>query len=96
MEVLTKTQINNVVEWMNQWEQLRNTAIPIRFEQDWTKQLDYHLNGDELETPPIGLVPKWIRDEQRKKEIIGVITRYVEHGKTPPKEWIMEFANLCD
>lgn len=32
---LSDLQIEKVVEWMNTWEQLKDTAIPIRFEEDF-------------------------------------------------------------
>ena len=32
---LTKEQILEVVDWMNSWEQMRGTAIPIRFKEDF-------------------------------------------------------------
>lgn len=33
---LSDLQIEKVVEWMNTWEQLKDTAIPIRFKEDFT------------------------------------------------------------
>ena len=39
MEKLTQKQIESVVEWMNEWEQLKDTSIPIRFKEDFTKHL---------------------------------------------------------
>lgn len=33
MKPLTKDQINAVINWMNEWDQLKDTAIPIRFEE---------------------------------------------------------------
>ena len=32
---LSNSQIEKVIEWMNTWEQLKDTAIPIRFEEDF-------------------------------------------------------------
>ncbi len=40
MKTLTQDQIDAVIDWMNNWEQLENTAIPIRFKEDWIKQLN--------------------------------------------------------
>lgn len=39
MENLNNEQIETVVTWMETWEQLKNTAIPIRFKEDFEKQL---------------------------------------------------------
>lgn len=32
----TTDQIETVIDWMNTWEQLKDTAIPIRFKEDFT------------------------------------------------------------
>jgi len=40
MKTLTQDQIDAVIDWMNNWEQLEGTAIPLRFKEDWTKQLN--------------------------------------------------------
>ncbi len=48
-----------------------------------------------IEKPPLGLKPKWIHDQQRQDEIMAAINRYLEAGKTPPKEWAAEFALYC-
>lgn len=39
MDILTYKQIEAVISWMNTWEQLRNTAIPMRFREDFTNKL---------------------------------------------------------
>ena len=36
---LNKEQIEKVIDWMNSWEQLKDTAIPLRFKEDFMKQL---------------------------------------------------------
>ncbi len=41
---LSKDQIEAVVQWMNTWEQLRGTVIPMRFREDWdTKPRNINL-----------------------------------------------------
>jgi hypothetical protein len=37
---LTEDQIQVVIEWMNTWEQLKDTAIPIRFKEDFMPKED--------------------------------------------------------
>lgn len=37
-EVKKELTVQAVVDWMNTWEQLRGTAIPIRFMEDFLKQ----------------------------------------------------------
>ncbi len=34
---LSEAQIDAVVNWMNTWGQLKGTAIPIRFKEDFSK-----------------------------------------------------------
>lgn len=44
--------------------------------------------------PPLGLIPKLLHDERRKKEIYEAIHRYIHADKEPPKEWFTELNNL--
>lgn len=44
--------------------------------------------------PPIGLTPKYIRDEQRMEEIREAVVRYGESGMEIPIEWIEEYESL--
>ncbi len=37
MEKLTKEQVNAIVDWLNNWDQLKGTAIPLRFKEEFTK-----------------------------------------------------------
>ncbi len=37
---LTQGQIDVVIEWMNGWDVLKNTAIPIRFKEAFTPKLE--------------------------------------------------------
>ena len=92
MKTLTPDQIEAVIAWMNNWDQLEYTVIPLRFKEEWTKQLD--SVSHRAENTPLGLTPKWICNKKRQGEIMAAISRYSEAGKTPPKEWAIEFASL--
>ena len=94
MKALTKDQIDAVIDWMNSWGQLQDTAIPMRFKEEWTKQLNSDIDSMD-ERPPLGLRPKWVHDLERQSEIMGAINRYLEAGKTPPEEWVLELASYC-
>ena len=41
--------------------------------------------------PPLGIMPSWLYDEQRCKEIEAAMLRYMQAGIEPPKEWAMEW-----
>lgn len=41
MKVLTKEQIEDVIEWLNDWNQLRDTAIPMRFKEEYMQRLQH-------------------------------------------------------
>lgn len=90
MENLTHEQIETVINWMNGWEQLKDTAIPIRFKADFENQ----IKG--VKRPPIGIMPKWVWDEERKRELVAAICRYSEAGLKIPVQWAIEFKELCD
>ena len=46
--------------------------------------------------PPIGLVPKTIRDHDRIKEIVSAMERYVSADVPIPWEWAHELLMLTD
>ena len=50
-----------------------------------------HNNSNGVTKPPLGLIPKWIRQEERQKEICQAIIRYFNANKKIPIEWIEEF-----
>ncbi len=55
----------------------------------------FHITVEKTEKkPPIGLVPKFIRQEQRLKEVKEAINRYFEAGLEIPTEWIEEYNEL--
>lgn len=84
MEDLTDEQINAVINWMDSWEQLKDTAIPLRFKHDFSKSIK----------PQIGIVPRWLHDQLRQQELMSAIIRYIDAGKTVPVEWVEEFNEL--
>lgn len=43
-----------------------------------------------LQKPPLGLVPRFIRDEERAREILEAIGRYNDAGEPVPVNWIWE------
>ena len=90
MPDLTNDQINVVTNWMNTWEQLKDTAIPLRFQEDFSKQIPH------LSNPPIGIIPNWLWQEQRKSELLSAIVRYANENLKIPSEWTAEFKELCD
>lgn len=50
------------------------------------------IDDFSVKKPPLGLVPRYIRDEQRAREIIDAILRYIDNGRPVPHEWIDELA----
>lgn len=58
---LTKEQLDAQVDWLNTWDQLRDTAIPMRFYEQFSKNL--HLN--ESDKPRSNFWMRlWIRYKQ--------------------------------
>ena len=42
------------------------------------------------EPPPLGIVPRYIHDELRAREIIAAVLRYLDAVKPVPREWLEE------
>lgn len=49
-----------------------------------------------MKKPPLGLVPKFIRQEQRIEEIKSAIRRYLIAEYCIPSEWVSEYNELCE
>ena len=62
--------------------------IADRIERAASKMDDKHC-----QKPPLGLVPRSIRDRERCQEIIEAIGRYNEAGKPVPAEWLEELSD---
>ncbi len=44
--------------------------------------------------PPLGVRPRWLVRDQRRKEIITAIERYNDAKMTVPREWLLELKGL--
>lgn len=44
--------------------------------------------------PPLGLVPKWVRQKERYKEVCQAISRHYNSNIEIPTEWIEEYNEL--
>lgn len=44
--------------------------------------------------PPLGLVPKWVRQKERYEEVCQAIARYYNANREIPIEWIEEYNEL--
>jgi hypothetical protein len=42
------------------------------------------------EKPPLGIAPRYIIDEQRAREIIFGILRFIDARRPVPREWLEE------
>lgn len=51
---------------------------------------------EEREKPPIGLIPKYVRDKERMIEIIDACMRYTSANKTVPLKWLEELYQLIN
>lgn len=65
-------------------------------EQDKKNDADYNkaMGGRRDIRPPLGLVPRKIRTEQRITEIVDAMSRYASAGKPVPAHWIQELQDL--
>lgn len=48
----------------------------------------------EMKLVPVGLIPQWLHQEQRIKEILEAMHRYVSEGVPVPLEWQKELEIL--
>lgn len=43
---------------------------------------------EQTTKPPLGVIPKYIWDRKRQEELAAAMQRYLEAGKSIPREWI--------
>jgi hypothetical protein len=55
-----------------------------------------HATLSSVIKPPLGLVPKWVRDKERFDEICAALSRYYNAGKKIPIEWVEEYNSLVE
>jgi hypothetical protein len=44
--------------------------------------------------PPIGIMPKYLHQEQRRRELKEAIERYLDAGLVVNEDWIKEYNEL--
>ena len=59
-------------------------------------EIAWRKNFLKVEKPPIGLVPKFVRDKERYLEVCGAISRYYEEGLEIPIGWVEEYNELIN
>jgi hypothetical protein len=50
--------------------------------------------SEAYEKPPLGLVPRYIREKQRLQEIIEAMDRFEKAGKEISYGWLQEYHEL--
>lgn len=78
-------KVEDVVTWMEQWELIKETSIPLRFKEDFSKR---------QQRPPLGIIPKWLHDEERREALQYVIQNNVASGLPVREEWVTEYNSL--
>jgi hypothetical protein len=48
----------------------------------------------ERKAPPIGVMPRWLHEERRRKELSEAVTRFRQSQTPVPVEWLTEWAAL--
>ena len=47
-----------------------------------------------MSKPPLGVMPRHIHDEMRRKDLAGAIVRYIEAELSVPIEWVKEYNEI--
>lgn len=68
----------------------------IYFPDWWASGLPVAEGIQKSSRPPLGLIPRFIRDEQRRDEVLAAMTRYAEANKTIPGEWAEELKEIVE
>ena len=52
-------------------------------------------NSSYIKKPPLGIMPKYMWDFICRNAISNTIERYMMDGECIPKEWVVEYNELC-
>ena len=77
---LTEEQVEAVVQWMETWEQLKGTAIPMRFKGDFAK----HLKKENEIPPPYLTEEPPIFAPYVTPEFVDAMNKYVPKKESTP------------
>jgi hypothetical protein len=58
------------------------------------KALQDDIGEDVPVKPPIGVTPRYIKDEERISEICSAIHHYIDHKNAPDREWYEELHEI--
>ena len=62
--------------------------------KEMKEQLRLHNVSNCAIKPPLGLVPKWVRQKERYEEVRQAISRYYNDNREIPTEWVEEYNEL--
>jgi hypothetical protein len=48
-----------------------------------------------IQKPPLGVPPKWLRQEQRLEELCEAVIRYQQDNLRIPDDWLEEIRDLA-
>jgi hypothetical protein len=48
-----------------------------------------------IRKPPLGVTPKWLRQEQRLEELCEAVIRYRQEALPVPADWLEEMRDLA-
>lgn len=64
---------------------------------DWRYLSDLpELETEQVVKPPLGVMPRNFWNRKRQEELAAAMQRYLEVGKSIPREWIDEYNELSD
>lgn len=61
---------------------------------EMSKREEFFDADCKYKKPPLGLIPRYIRDEERLSEVGGAIYRYLNERYPIKPEWIEEYNEL--
>lgn len=54
------------------------------------------IEAERVTKPPLGVMPRNLWNRKRQEELAAAMQRYLEAGKSIPREWIDEYNELSD
>lgn len=76
-----------------------NPTFEYCYEHCWKRRSenmlkDYYDEPIKIKEPPIGIMPRAIWEDKRKRDIVNAMKRYADEGVPIPLEWIDELNDI--
>lgn len=94
-----ETQVEVVINWMNTWEQLKDTVIPIRFKEDFANN-SFEFKGFDSKNYRFSPESKFLSHDcanhiLEKNHLCWIYNRLINYGENPNVDYMHKLKEIA-